>query len=65
MAEEVVRISGSAMVTVVLRMARWQGKRIDAPERSIISVKAEQPQFEFLSLHEELSADKSVAKNVE
>jgi len=35
------------------------------PERSIISVKAEQPQFEFLPLPEGLLADKSVAKNVE
>jgi hypothetical protein len=46
-------------------MARWRGEHMDVPERSIISVKAEQPQFEFLPLPEGLLADKSVAKNVE
>ncbi len=35
------------------------------PESSILSVKAERPQFEFLPLHEGRLPDKSVVKNVE
>jgi hypothetical protein len=37
------------MATVVFGMARWQVEHMNVRERSIISVKAEKPQFEIHS----------------